>query len=138
MIKGSIITIFFLITGFSGMSQATAIKMQLHYWNKPEQNFEKTLTKNGKILLDSLLSYSKIDTSKCIKVDRKEIIELTSTKFLANHSYTYLTYENYNGEVNKNYYRNFNGFHKQGTCKVILYHSTDRKTIDVVTMYVIE
>jgi hypothetical protein len=121
-----------------GFSQSTAIKMELRYWNKPEQNFGKTLTGNGKILLDSVLSISKIDTSKCIMVDRKDIIEYTSRKFLSNRSYTYISYSIYNGKLDKTFYQNFNGFQISNENKIILYQMTDGNMVDVVSLYVIQ
>jgi hypothetical protein len=136
--KKTIITSLLTIVSFMGFSQSTAIKMELRYWNKPEQNFGKTLTGNGKILLDSVLSISKIDTSKCIKVDRKDIVEYTSRKFLTNHSYTYISYSIYNGKLDKTYYQNFDGVKISDKSKIILYQSSDRNMVDVVSMYVIQ
>jgi hypothetical protein len=136
--KKIIITLLLSFVGYMGVSQSTAIKMQLHYWNKPEQNFEKTLTSNGKILLDSLLAISEIDTSKCIKVDRKNILEYTSKKFLTNHSYTYISYSIYNGVLDKTFYQNFNGYQTNDKSKIILYQMSDGNMIDVVSIYVIQ
>ena len=136
--KGSLIILILLFNCFLGISQDIAIKMKLYYWNASAKHFDTTLTKNGKVLLDSVLSYSKIDTSKCIKVAVKDITEFTSKKFLSNHSYTYLSYSNYNGEIKNNYYQSYNGFHKKDNCKLILYHATDKNLIDVVTLYEIE
>ena len=136
--KKAIITLLLSVVSFMGFSQSKAIKMELRYWNKPEQNFDKTLTNNGKMLLDSVLSISKIDTSKCIKVDRKDIIEYTSRKFLTNHSYTYISYSIYNGKLDKTYYQNFNGFKINDKSKIILYQSSDGNMIDIVSLYVIQ
>ena len=136
--KKTIIMLLLSFVSFMGVSQSIPIKMELHYWNKSEQNFDKTLTSNGKILLDSVLSISKIDTSKCIKVDRKDIVEYTSRKFLTNHSYTYITYSIFNGKLDKTYYQNFNGFKISDKSKIILYHSSDKNTVDVVSLYVIQ
>lgn len=136
--KKTIITLLLSLVSFLGISQSTSIKMNLHYWNKPEQNFNKTLTTNGKKLLDSVLTISKIDTSKCIKVDGKDIIEYTSKKFLTNHTYTYISYSIYNGKLDKTYYQNFNGYQINDKSKIILYQISDGKMIDNVTLYVIQ
>ena len=136
--KKTIITLLLSLVSFWGFSQSTAIKMELRYWNKPEQNFNKTLTNNSKMLLDSVLSISKIDTSKCIKVDRKDLIEYTSKKFLTNHSYTYISYSIYNGKLDKTFYQNFNGFQISNENKIILYQMTDGNMVDVVSLYVIQ
>jgi len=134
--KKTIITLLLSLVSFLGMSQSTAIKMKLHYWNKPEQNFNETLTINGKKLLDSTLIVSKIDTSKCIKVDKKDIIEYTSRKYLLNQKYLYVSYSNWDGKIEKEIYQNFKGQILNNKCKVILYHSTGDK-IDDVTLIAI-
>lgn len=138
IMKKTIITLLLSLVSFWGTSQSTAIKMSLRYWNKTEQNFDKTLTSNCKMLLDSVLSISKIDTSKCIKVDRKDIIEYTSKKFLTNHSYTYISYSIYNGKLDKIYYQNFNGYQINDKSKIILYQASDGNVIDNITLYVIQ
>ena len=136
--KKAIITLLLSFVSFWGVSQTTSIKMELRYWNKPEQNFDKTLTNNGKILLDSILSVSKIDTSKCIKVNREDLIEYTSRKFLTNHNYTYISYSIYNGIFDKKNYQNFNGYQISNKNKIILYQMSDGNMVDIVSLYIIE
>jgi hypothetical protein len=134
--KKTLITSLLTIVSFLGTSQSTAIKMKLRYWNKPEQNFNQSLTKNGKILLDSILTISKIDTSKCIKVDRKDIIEYTSQKYLSNQKYLYLNYAIWNDRLDKKQFQNFKHIDNKVTPKVVLYHSTGEE-IDTMTLLVI-
>lgn len=138
IMKKTIVTLLLSLVSFWGISQSNAIKMELRYWNKPEQNFDETLTSNCKMLLNSVLSISKIDTSKCVKVDRKDIIEYTSKKFLVNHSYTYISYSIYDGKLDKIYYQNFNGYQISDKSKIILYQMSDGNMIDNVTLYVIQ
>ena len=136
--KKTLITSLLTIVSFLGYSQTSAIKMELRYWNKPEQNFNQSLTNNGKILLDSILSVVQIDTSTCIMVNREDLIEYTSKKFLTNHSYTYISYSIYNGTLNKTHYKNFNGYQVSGESKIILYQMSNGNTVDVVSLYIIE
>lgn len=134
--KKTIITSLLSLVSFWGISQSTAIKMKLRYWNKPEQNFNQFLTKNGNILLDSVLTISKIDTLKCIKVSGKDIIEYSSEKYLSNRKYIYVKYSIWNDKLGKRYFKNFKEVDKGINPKVILYHSTG-EDIDSMTMLVI-
>lgn len=136
--KKTIITFLLSLVSFWGISQSTAIKMKLRYWNNSEHRFSELLTKDGKKLLDSVLTISKIDTSKCVKVDYNDISEYTNRKYLTNRNYTYITYSIYNGILNKTFYKNFNGYSKSDNQKIILYHTTDNNQIDIVSLYVIE
>jgi antitoxin component YwqK of YwqJK toxin-antitoxin module len=137
--KKILVTLLLTIVSFSGYSQTTAIKMKLRYWNESKQGFNQSLTKNGKILLDSIMSVTKVDTSKCEIIEVKDLIEYTNKKFLSNHSYTYISYSIYNGGgISKKYYRTFNMDQTKDKSKIILYHMSDEKTIDIVSLYIIQ
>jgi hypothetical protein len=134
--KKTIIIFLLSLVSFWGVSQSTPIKMKLRYWNRPEHRFNELLTKNGKKLLDSALTISKIDTSSCIKVDGKDINNQISQKYLSNQKYVYVNYSIWNDKLEKTYFKNFKDVDKKCIPKVVLYHSSG-ENIDDVTMFVI-
>jgi len=133
-----IITVIFMFFGLTAFSQAQAIKMKHYSWNNPQHHFNEVLTDNGKALLDSIKLESGFDTLQCDRLNYEKIIDYTSRKILPTHSYKYLKYELYNGQLRKNIYQNFNGYDSCQKQQCRLSFSTNYDNIDIVTLYIID
>jgi hypothetical protein len=82
------------------------------------------------------LSVSKIDLSKCDRVEKKDIIRYMDSKYLSTQKYQYVYYSNSGGKLNKEVYQNFSGPIVGDKRKVVLYHSSG-KNVDDITLFVI-
>lgn len=133
-----LISLVFTFFGLTAFSQAQAIKMKHYSWNNPRHHFNEVLTDNGKALLDSIKLESGFDTLQCDRLNYEKIIDYTSQKILPTHSYKYLKYELYNGQLRKNIYQNFNGYDSCRKHHCILSFSTNYSNIDIVTLYIID
>ena len=132
-----IITLIFMFFCLTAFSQVQAIKMMHYSWNNPQHHFNEVLTDNGKVLLDSIKLETGFDTLQCDRLNYEKIIDYTSRKILLTHSYKYLKYELYNGQLHKNIYQNFNGYDSCRKQQCILSFSTNYDNIAIVTLYII-
>jgi hypothetical protein len=129
---------FCLGVAFNSFAQVNAIKMKHYYWNNPNHHFSEVLTKKGKVLYDSVISQTGLDTSLCFKVKYDSIINSTNRKYLKVHGYLYLEYSVFNGQMRKNYYQSYNGYDSCQKQQCILSFATNKDNIDVVTLYLIK
>ena len=133
-----LISLVFTFFGLTAFSQAQAIKMKHYSWNNPQHHFNEVLTENGKDLLDSIKLETGFDTLQCDRLDYEKIIDYTSRQTLPTHSYKYLSYELYNGQLRKNIYQNYNGYDSCRKQQCILSFSTNYDNIAIVTLYIID
>jgi len=133
--------IFILLIFFSlGLNaQGVAIKTKRFFWADSEVNFNQQLTESGKELLNSTLKMSNVDLTDCIGITSDEELQYTSSEYLRNRKYQFITMSKYDDIVSFSIYDNKSSEISNEKKKVILTYSKDNNNkIDVITLHVIE
>ena len=133
--------IFILLIFFSlGLNaQGIARKTKRFFWADSEVNFNQQLTESGKELLNSTLKMSNVDLTDCIGITSDEELQYTSSEYLRNRKYQFITMSKYDDIVSFNIYNNKSNEISNEKKKVILTYSKDNNNkIDVITLHVIE
>ena len=133
--------IFILLIFFSlGLNaQGIAIKTKRFFWADSEVNFNQQLTESGKELLNSTLKMSNVDLTDCIGITSDEELQYTSSEYLRNRKYQFITMSKYDDVVSFSIYDNKSSEISNQKKKVILTYSKDNNNkIDVITLHVIE
>jgi hypothetical protein len=133
--------IFILLIFFSlGLNaQGIAVKTKRFFWADSEVNFNQQLTESGKELLNSTLKMSNVDLTDCIGITSDEELQYTSSEYLRNRKYQFITMSKYDDVVSFSIYDNKSSEISNQKKKVILTYSKDNNNkIDVITLHVIE
>jgi hypothetical protein len=133
--------IFILLILFSlGLNaQGIAVKTKRFFWADSEVNFNQQLTESGKELLNSTLKMSNVDLTDCIGITSDEELQYTSSEYLRNRKYQFITMSKYDDVVSFSIYDNKSSEISNQKKKVILTYSKDNNNkIDVITLHVIE
>lgn len=135
--KTVLITIFTLFY-FYGYSQEIAVKTKTFYWGTPEHNFHQQLTENGKQLFELMFKMHPFDSVNCTKLKRGDLLEFTSSKYLSEHKYDYITIYKQNDIISIRQYSNDLITQIFDNKKVLLrYSKDDDNQIDRVTLHII-
>jgi len=133
--------IFILLILFSlGLNaQGIAVKTKRFFWADSEVNFNQQLTESGKELLNSTLKMANIDLTDCIGITSDEELQYTSSEYLRNHKYQFITMCKYDDVVTFSIYNNESSEISNQKKKILLTYSKDNNNkIDVITLHVIE
>jgi hypothetical protein len=133
--------IFILLILFSlGLNaQGIAVKTKRFFWADSEVNFNQQLTESGKELLNSTLKMANIDLTDCIGITSDEELQYTSSEYLRNHKYQFITMCKYDDVVTFSIYNNESSEISNQKKKILLTYSKDSNNkIDVITLHVIE
>ena len=133
--------IFILLIFFSlGLNaQGIAVKTKRFFWADSEVNFNQQLTESGKELLNSTLKMPNVDLTDCIGITSDEELQYTSSEYLRNHKYQFITMCKYDDVVTFSIYNNESSEISNQKKKILLTYSKDSNNkIDVITLHVIE
>ncbi len=133
--------IFILLIFFSlGLNaQGIAVKTKRFFWADSQVNFNQQLTESGKELLNSTLKMANVDLTDCIGITSDEELQYTSSEYLRNRKYQFITMSKYDDVVSFDIYNNKSNEISNEKKKVILTYSKDNNNkIDVITLHVIE